>query len=29
MNFQSIVRNLERYWEDYGCSIVHPYTTEL
>ncbi|MDB1135476.1 glycine--tRNA ligase subunit alpha [Candidatus Anaplasma sp. TIGMIC] len=29
MNFQDIVRNLEKFWEEYGCTILYPYSSEL
>nr|WP_045171234.1 glycine--tRNA ligase subunit alpha [Ehrlichia minasensis] len=29
VNFQSIIKNLQNYWEDYGCTIFQPYTSEL
>ena len=29
VNFQEIVRKLERFWGDYGCAVVYPYTTEV
>ena len=29
VNFQDIIKNLESFWSEYGCTILQPYTTEI
>ncbi|OEY86442.1 glycine--tRNA ligase subunit alpha [Wolbachia pipientis] len=29
MNLQNIIENLQNFWSRYGCTILHPYTSEV